>query len=105
MLENVFGDLSISYNSYLRRFVAVYGEPLANHVVLRTSPQPHGPWSAPVRVMLPTPAALNNTNIREQAPLAQSCERRLIISYFAPSAASGIFATAGDVVLAAIDLD
>jgi Domain of unknown function (DUF4185) len=106
VLENVNGtDLTVSYNNYLRRFVAVYGEPLSNDVVLRTSIQSWGPWSEPVRVALPAPAVLFNMSIREQAPLAQDCERRLVISYFAPTSAAGILASAGDTVLAAIELD
>lgn len=106
VLENVYGtDLSVSYNNYLRRFIAVYGEPLSNDVVLRTSIQPWGPWSEPVRVALPVPAALANSGFREQASLAQNCERRIVISYFAPTSGSGFLATSGDVVLAAVDLD
>jgi Domain of unknown function (DUF4185) len=106
VLENVNGtDLTVSYNNYLRRFLAVYGEPLSNDVVLRSSAQPWGPWSEPVRVALPSPAALFNLSIREQAPLAQDCERRLVISYFAPTSAVGVLPSAGDTVLAAIELD
>jgi hypothetical protein len=105
VLENVNGELSIGYNAYLRRFLAVYGEPSLNHVVLRTAPAPHGPWSEPVRVLLPTPSALYNLNIREHPSLAQNCERRLVISYFAPTNQISIFPTTGDTVLSAIDLD
>lgn len=105
VLANVGGILSVSYNSYLRRFLAVYGEPLSNHVALRTSSAAWGPWSEPQIVPLPAPPVLSNTSIREHAPLAQSCERRIIISYLAPRTASGIFTITGDVVMTAIDLD
>jgi len=105
VLENVNNDLTISYNGYLRRYVAVYGEPSSNQVLLRTAAQPYGPWSEPVRVALPAPSALNNGGIREHPSLAQNCERRLVISYFAPTRAEGFFPLVGDAVLAAIDLD
>lgn len=105
VLENVHGDLTVTRNNYLQTFLAVYGEPSTNHVVLRTAPQPYGPWSEPVRVALPVPSALHNLNIREHPALAQNCERRVVISYFAPTRATGGVATAGDAVLAAIDLD
>jgi hypothetical protein len=105
MLENVHGDLTVTRNNYLQAFLAVYGEPGANHVVLRTSAQPYGPWGEPVRVALPVPSALHNLSIREHPALAQNCERRVVISYFAPTRAVGGVAQAGDAVLAAIDLD
>jgi hypothetical protein len=105
LLENVNDDLTITYNAYLSRFLAVYGEPGSSDAVLRTAPQPYGPWSEPVRVPLPAPPVLHNDHIHEHPSLAQDCERRLVISYFAPSAAVGSVPTAGDAVLVAIDLD
>jgi len=41
--------LSVSYNPYLDCFVAVYSQPLSTAVMLRTAPQPEGPWSEPVK--------------------------------------------------------
>jgi hypothetical protein len=106
VLEDVLlTDLTVSYNSYLRRFVATYGHYQTNHVILRTSANPYGPWSEPVRVPLPAPGVLLNLSVREHPSLAQQCERRLVISYFAPSAENQGFPTAGDIVMAAIDLD
>jgi hypothetical protein len=98
-------DLTVSFNSYLQRFVATYSEYRTNDVILRTSVNPYGPWSEPVRVPLPAPGALWNLSVREHPSLAQRCERRLVISYFAPNAENAGFATEGDVVMAAIDLD
>jgi Domain of unknown function (DUF4185) len=48
---SVFGDaniLSISWNSFLQQYVAVYSPPFSQNVVLRTSPNPEGPWSREV---------------------------------------------------------
>lgn len=38
--------MSISYNEYLQRFVAIYSEPLGTNVVIRTATKPEGPWTA-----------------------------------------------------------
>jgi len=73
--------------------------------VLRTATAPWGRWSEPTRVALPKPAALNNSNIHEHAPLAQNCERRIVISYFAATSNDSLIPTSGDTVLTAIDLD
>jgi hypothetical protein len=40
------GGMSVSWNSYLQSFVAVYSQPLSQNVMVRTSPNPEGPWSA-----------------------------------------------------------
>jgi hypothetical protein len=39
--------MSVSWNSYLGCYVAVYSRPLSLDVELRTAPSPQGPWSAP----------------------------------------------------------
>jgi hypothetical protein len=41
--------LSVSYNPYLDRFVAVYSQPLSTAVMLRTALKPEGPWSEPIK--------------------------------------------------------
>jgi hypothetical protein len=41
--------LNVSWNDYLQRYVAVYNQPLSGNVMMRTSLQPEGPWSAEVR--------------------------------------------------------
>ena len=37
--------MSVAWNDYLQRFIAVYSEPLSNRVKLRTAPRLTGPWS------------------------------------------------------------
>lgn len=107
VLEDVNqSDLSISWNDHLGRFLVVHGEPFRNDVVMRTAKAAFGPWDPPVRVPLPAPKTLYNLAIREQPPItARNCEKRVYITYFAPSERNGIIATNGDVVMAAIDLD
>jgi len=46
---SVFNDaniLSVSFNSFLQQYVAVYSPPFSQNVVMRTSPNPESPWSA-----------------------------------------------------------
>jgi len=40
--------LSVSYNPYLDRFLAVYSQPMSTSVMFRTALRPEGPWSSPV---------------------------------------------------------
>jgi hypothetical protein len=37
--------MSVFYNEYLGRYVAVYSQPLGTRVMIRTAEQPEGPWS------------------------------------------------------------
>jgi Domain of unknown function (DUF4185) len=38
--------MSVGWNSYLQQYVAVYSPPFSQNVVIRTSPNPEGPWSS-----------------------------------------------------------
>jgi hypothetical protein len=42
------GILSVAWNSFLGEYVAVYSEPFSNDVMIRTAPNPEGPWSGPL---------------------------------------------------------
>jgi len=37
--------MNVSWNEYLQSYVAVYNAPFSQHVMMRTSPKPEGPWS------------------------------------------------------------
>ena len=37
--------MSVSFNSFLQRYVAVYSAVFSQNVMIRTSPKPEGPWS------------------------------------------------------------
>ena len=39
--------MSVFYNAYLDSYVAIYTEPLENHIMVRVAPRPEGPWSRP----------------------------------------------------------
>lgn len=54
--------LSVSWNNYLQKYVAVYASLLSNDVMIRTSPNPEGPWSDEVKAftaMAPTDGSNN----------------------------------------------
>lgn len=38
--------MSVAWNDYLQQFLAIYSPPFSQNVVLRTGPNPEGPWSA-----------------------------------------------------------
>jgi hypothetical protein len=40
--------MNVSWNDYLQSYVAVYNAPFSQDVMMRTSPQPEGPWSREV---------------------------------------------------------
>jgi len=42
------GGGSVSWNSYLQRYVAVYSQVFSRNVMIRTAPNPEGPWSREV---------------------------------------------------------
>lgn len=41
--------MSVSYNSYLGRYLAVYSQPMGTGVMLRTAKKIEGPWSKPLK--------------------------------------------------------
>ena len=53
--------LSVAWNSYLQRFVAIYSQPFSQDVMLRTSPAPEGPWSSPLPAFMAMQPANGNT--------------------------------------------
>jgi hypothetical protein len=57
IMDDVPGDLSVTWNSHLRCFVAVHSLGLSRDVVARGSDRPEGPWSAPTLLLrVPPPA-------------------------------------------------
>lgn len=41
--------MSVSFNSYLNRYLAIYSQPMSTAVVLRTAKTIEGPWSRPLK--------------------------------------------------------
>jgi hypothetical protein len=100
------GELSVSWNEHLQKFVAIHSAYFSNDVVLHTAPSVEGPWTEGVKVTLAAPLAWPALYAREHPSLQQRCGRRLIISHWAATAlADGGLPNAGDVVLGAIDIE
>jgi len=106
VLEGAWLDLSVSYNAYLGKYLAVSSKLLTNTVVLRTAPAPEGPWSEPAELPLPMPIAWVTMYAREQPALApaSTCGKRVVISHWSPDRIVGGYPAGGDVVLSAIEL-
>jgi hypothetical protein len=99
-------SFSVSWNPYLRKYLAVHGLLLSNHVVLQTAAALEGPWLERVEIDMPMPAVFVNQEAREQPELAQRCGQRIVISSFSPTmlGESG-WPNAGEVVLSYVDLE
>ncbi len=52
--------MSVSFNEFLDRYIAVYSKPLSRKIVIRSAPTLTGPWSVPTHVANAQPSA--NTN-------------------------------------------
>jgi hypothetical protein len=62
----VFSDasiLSVSWNNYLQRYLAVYSPPFSQNVVMRTSVSPEGPWSSEIVAFVAMNPAPGNGNV------------------------------------------
>jgi hypothetical protein len=53
--------LSVSWNDYLQRYVAVYSAPFSQNVMVRTASLPEGPWSEELRAFTALAPASGNT--------------------------------------------
>jgi len=62
---SVFNDaniLSISWNTFLQRYLAVYSPPFSQNVVMRTSMNPEGPWSSEIMAFVAMPPTSGNVH-------------------------------------------
>jgi hypothetical protein len=60
---SVFNDaniLSVSWNAFLQRYLAVYSPPFSQRVVMRTSMNPEGPWSSEIVAFVAMQATSGN---------------------------------------------
>jgi Domain of unknown function (DUF4185) len=76
--------MSVSFNPYLGRYLAVYSRPLGRAVMFRTAPAPEGPWSAPLYAF-DALAPANETgwiyDAQEHPAYARDGGRRIFITY------------------------
>lgn len=81
-------QVSVHFNATLGRYLAIYGAPLENGLLLRTAPRPEGPWSAPLRFhegLAPTaPDSWNYCGLGH-AELQQDGGRLEYVTYYRPT--------------------
>ena len=106
VLQDVGGDLSVSWNPHLQTFLAVHSVAFGNEIVLQTAHNVEGPWTRVAAVPVPPPrVSWPAIHGREHPLLAQRCGSRIIVSYYEPNRVSpDRWPYGGEVVLGAIDL-
>jgi hypothetical protein len=93
--------LSVAWNQYLQRYVAVYSAPLSDRVMLRTSTHAEGPWSREVHAFTTLPASGGNTVYDALAHPEYDIDGGRII-YISYSRATGAFSS--EVRIVAVEL-
>jgi hypothetical protein len=82
---SVFNDasiLSVSWNAFLQRYVAVYSPPFSQNVVMRTAVNPEGPWSSEfVAFVAMQPASGNVYDAHAHAEYDSSGGQTIYVSY------------------------
>lgn len=81
------GDMSVAYNAYLERFVAISSQPLDTRVMIRVAARPEGPWSES-RVLFETDKGADGapTYVGTQHPaLERDGGRTIVVSYSLPT--------------------
>jgi hypothetical protein len=80
-------DLSVSWNPYLQKFLAVHSQPFTNTVMFRTAPRPEGPWSsATVLFTGMTPATgFYDYAAKEHPEFMADGGRNIIVTYYRPT--------------------
>ncbi len=82
VLQEVPGELSVSWNGYLGSYLAVHSVPLSNDVVYQTAPHPEGPWSATTYLFTGRhDSSHTNYAAKEHPELARDGGRTLVVSY------------------------
>ncbi len=79
LISNAPGDLSMSYNPWLRKFIVVHSESFTDKVVIRTADKPEGPWSTPVTAFQ---TGGNQYAGKEHVALSSACGESIVITYF-----------------------
>ena len=82
---SVFNDaniLSVSWNAFLQRYLAVYSPPFSQNVVMRTSVNPEGPWSSEVLAFVARqPTSGNVYDARAHAEYDSNGGQTIYVSY------------------------
>jgi len=57
--------MNVSWNSNLQRYVAIYSQPLSQNVMMRTAPNPEGPWSGEITAFVAMQPAAGGSNVHD----------------------------------------
>lgn len=91
---------SVSWNAFLNQYVAIYSPPFSQNVVMRTSPNPEGPWSAQSTIFVAKqPTSGNVYDAHEHAEYQRNRGQTIFVTY---SCATGTFTS--EVRLVSVDL-
>lgn len=85
MITNVPGDLSMSYNGWLRKYLVVHSEAFTSKILIHTADKPEGPWSSPT---LAFDTAGDQYAGKEHVALSAPCGESIVITHFARTGAS-----------------
>jgi len=81
--------LSIAWNGYLGKYLAVHTRFLANDVVARTAAEPWGPWSDPIDLFTgEAPSEFWIRDLHQHRAYATDDGRSLLLSYYSTPAAA-----------------
>lgn len=88
VMNDIPGGMSVSYNEYLQRYIAVHSGIFSNTIFIRTAPMPEGPWSQPMELMTGL-ASTNadtpyNYSAVEHPELSREDGRTIVVSYARP---------------------
>jgi hypothetical protein len=87
-IDHVSSTLSVSYNQYLQKFIAVHNDIEVNQITLRWADRPEGPWH-PLKQIETLPGiglgfGETTTGAREHPGLRNACNTELYIAYDFP---------------------
>lgn len=83
VLDNARDDISVSWNPYLQRYLAVHLVWINAKLRLSTAPRPEGPWEQFAEIALPPPEGGQISHFAgvEHPELASRCGRQLVLTY------------------------
>jgi hypothetical protein len=100
VLHGPSGDLSVSFNASLGKFITVYSGIFSNDIFFASASHPEGPWSAAQKLMTGmSPNSGNDYAGKEHPELSSNGGKQIVVSY-----ARGTGAFDGEVRLASITL-
>lgn len=89
--------LSVTFNQYLGRYLAVYSRFFSDQLVVQSAAEVQGPWREEFSIDLPKPKAGWNAYATEQSALRGTCDPAIWITYLAPTQVTGNYPSASEI--------